>query len=54
MGLKNQNIKESDFKQYILEHYTFLKRPVIIIDDQIFIGNSQKNIKAAKYAIEKL
>ncbi len=54
MGLKNQTLEERDFKQYILQHYTFLKRPVIIADSEIFIGNSQKNIKAAKTALEKL
>ena len=54
MDLKNQNLEERDYKQYILQHYTFLKRPVIITDSEIFIGNSQKNIKAAKTALEKL
>ena len=54
MGLKNQSLKEADFKHYILDHYTFLKRPVIIINNQIFIGNSQKTIKAAKSEVEKL
>ena len=54
MGLKNQLLKEADFKHYILNHYTFLKRPVIILDNQIFIGNSKKTIKAAKSQIEKL
>ena len=54
MGLKNQSLNESDFKYYILDHYTFLKRPVIILNDQIFVGNSQKTIKAAKSKIEKL
>ena len=54
MDLKNQALGERDIKQYILQHYTFLKRPVIIVDREIFIGNSQKNIKAAKTALEKL
>ena len=54
MDLKNQSLKDADFRHYILDHYTFLKRPVIIIDNQIFIGNSQKTIKAAKSEIEKL
>ena len=53
MDLKNQLLKEADFKHYILNHYTFLKRPVIILDNQIFIGNSKKTIKAAKSQIEK-
>ena len=48
MDLKNQNLTERDYKQYILEHYTFLSRPVIIIDDAIFIGNSKKVVEAAK------
>ncbi|MDO6759870.1 ArsC/Spx/MgsR family protein [Tamlana sp. 2_MG-2023] len=52
MDLKNQNLTERDFKYYILEHYTFLSRPVIIINDSIFIGNSKKNIETAKLALQ--
>jgi arsenate reductase len=52
MGLKNTNLTERDFKHYILEHYTFLKRPVIVIDNSIFIGNSKKVIEEAKKAIQ--
>ncbi|WP_026728246.1 arsenate reductase family protein [Flavobacterium denitrificans] len=44
MDLKNKNLTEADFKKYILEHYTFLSRPVFIIDGKIYIGNSQKNV----------
>ena len=44
MDLKNKTLTEADFKKYLLEHYTFLSRPVFIIDDKIFIGNGQKNI----------
>jgi arsenate reductase-like glutaredoxin family protein len=47
MGLKDENLSESDFKRYILEHYTFLNRPVIVIDKTIFIGNSPKTVQAA-------
>lgn len=43
-GLKNITLTEDDFKKYILEHYTFLSRPVVIINENIFIGNSQPNI----------
>jgi len=49
--LKNQNLGENDFKNLILEHYTFLKRPVIIIDDKIFVGNSKSVVEAAKNAL---
>ena len=44
MDLKNKSLTEADFKKYILEHYTFLSRPVFIIDGKIYIGNSQQNI----------
>jgi len=44
MDLKNKSLTEADFKKYILEHYTFLSRPVFIIDGKIFIGNTQQNM----------
>jgi arsenate reductase len=47
MGLKEERLSENDFKRYILEHYTFLSRPVIIIDNTIFIGNSPKTVQKA-------
>jgi len=42
MGLKEKELSESDYKELILEEYTFLKRPVIILEDKIFIGNSKQ------------
>ena len=51
LNLKEKSLSEDDYKSYILEHYTFLKRPVIIIDDSIFIGNSKKTVEAAKQKI---
>lgn len=50
--LKDETLSEDDFKNFILEHYTFLKRPVIIVDDQIFVGNSKNIIADAKQAME--
>lgn len=50
-GLKEQMLSENDYKALILEHYTFLKRPVIINGDNIFIGNSKKSVAAAKASI---
>ncbi len=44
LDLKNKSLTEDNYKKYILEHYTFLSRPVIIFNDQIFIGNTQPNI----------
>ena len=51
MDLKNQSLTEADFKKYILEHYTFLSRPVFIINDKIYIGNSQQNIHQVHLAL---
>lgn len=48
LDLKNKNLEDDDYKNYILEHYTFLSRPVIIADETIFIGNSKKVVEAAK------
>ncbi len=50
-GLHEKNLSEVDYKDLILEHYTFLKRPVVIVDDQIFVGNSKKTVEAAKEAL---
>lgn len=50
-NLGEKNLTENDYKDLILDHYTFLKRPVILIDDQIFIGNSKKVVEAAKGAL---
>jgi arsenate reductase len=44
LGLKDKALTEADFKHYILEHYTFLSRPVFIVKGSIYIGNSQQNI----------
>lgn len=41
-----KTLKEEDFKNLILDHYSFLKRPVFITDKQIFIGNDKKNVLA--------
>ena len=49
--LKNKGLKELDFKKLLLEHYTFLKRPVLINEQEIFIGNSKKVVAAAKESI---
>ena len=47
-NLKDQNLSEDDFKKLILEHYTFLKRPVLVLDNNIYIGSSPKVIDQAK------
>lgn len=50
-GLHEKNLSENDYKELMLEHYTFLKRPVVLVDGQIFVGNSKKVVQAAKEAL---
>ena len=52
-GLNEKKLTEKDYRKYILEEYTFLKRPVFIFGKQIFIGNSKKNVEAIKQAMKK-
>lgn len=46
--LKDSLKSDEDFKQGILGEYTFLKRPVIQINDNFFVGNSKKIVQLAK------
>ena len=48
MGLKEKTLTEADYKKLILEEYTFLKRPVLIIEGKIFVGNSKQVIASVK------
>ena len=51
MGLNEMELSESDYRNYLLEEYTFLKRPVFIIDNQIFVGNAKKTVEEVAQAI---
>lgn len=52
-NLKNENLTETRYKDLLLEHYTFLKRPVIINNDKIFIGNAVKTVEEAKRSLNE-
>ena len=51
MGLHEKDLSEEDYKSLILQEYSFLKRPVIIANNKIFVGNSKKEIEKAKEAL---
>lgn len=51
LGLKDKPLTEKDYRKYILEEYTFLKRPVVIMNDKIFIGSEKKTVEALKKAV---
>ena len=52
MGLNKMELSEDDYKKYMLEEYTFLKRPFMINDDEVFIGNSKAVVEAAKKSFQ--
>ena len=44
-GLNVKEMKEEDFKDLLLDHYSFLKRPVFLTDQEIFIGSDKQNLE---------
>lgn len=52
LGLKNKKLEEKDYRRYILDEYTFLKRPVTIIGNKIFIGSEKKSVDSLKNALK--
>ena len=44
---------EAEYKKLILNEYTFLNRPVILYNNNIFIGNTKGNVAKAKETIVK-
>lgn len=53
MGLNNMTLTEDDFRKYMLEEYTFLKRPFMINEDEVFIGNTKKIVEEAVLSFGK-
>jgi arsenate reductase len=52
LGLKDKKLEERDYRNFILQEDTFLKRPVVIINDKIFIGSEKKTVEALKKAVK--
>jgi len=53
MGLHEQTLTEKDYRKFILQEDTFLKRPVIVVGRQVFVGNAKKTIEEVKTALRK-
>lgn len=51
LGLKDKKLTEQGYRNYILDEYTFLKRPVTILGNRIFIGNDKKTVQQLKEAL---
>jgi len=52
-GLKDKKLSESDYRDLILEEYTFLKRPVVFVNDKIFVGSEKKTVENLKTVLKK-
>ena len=52
-NLKEKQLSEEDYRALLLEHYTFLKRPILIYDKNIFIGNSKAVVAVAKKWVDE-
>lgn len=48
LNLKDAVLSEEEYENYFMQEYTFLKRPVFLFDDAVFIGNAKKNIENLK------
>lgn len=53
LGLNELKLSEQDYRKYMLEEYTFLKRPFMINGEEVFIGNAQKDVDAAVKSFNK-
>ena len=54
LGLADQTLSEEDYRRLILAEYTFLKRPVVVVGDEVFTGNSKQSVNGALAALENL
>lgn len=54
MKKKLKKINEKDYKKMLLSHYSFLKRPVLLINEKLFIGNSKETVNKAALEIKSV
>jgi arsenate reductase len=47
-NIKEKIVSDDDFKNAILSEYTFLKRPILQIEGEYFVGNSKAVVQSAK------
>ena len=46
-NINTETLAEEDYKKLLLEHYSFLKRPILILENSLFIGNSKQTVANA-------
>ncbi|MGM0581837.1 MAG: arsenate reductase family protein [Bacteroidota bacterium] len=52
-GLNKKELSENDYKNLLLNEYTFLKRPVFLINGELYVGNAKKTVEELKERIGK-
>lgn len=52
-GVDQKTLTEKQIKTLLLEHYSYLKRPVLLFNQEIFVGNAAATIQAAKEALNE-
>jgi arsenate reductase len=50
-SMNASDFKDSDYKKLLLSDYTFLKRPVLLMENNAFAGNSKDTIQQMQEAI---
>jgi arsenate reductase len=48
LGLHEKTLSEKDFRHYLLQDYTFLKRPVLETKDRVIAGNAKRQVEEMK------
>ena len=51
--IDKSTLDEAKIKALLLSHYTFLKRPVLLYQDKLYVGNAKATIAAAKAALDE-
>lgn len=51
LGLKDKELKEKDYRRLILDDYTFLKRPVVLVGRELFAGSEKKTVEGLKAVV---
>ena len=52
MGLADRDLAEADYRQLILDEYTFLKRPVLLTENSVHAGSAKAVVEGARAALK--
>ena len=50
-SIDSSSFEDTDYKKLLLSDYTFLKRPVLLLSDKAFVGNSKESIQQMNGAV---